>query len=70
MSKRSNQVIAGRGFGKKNLVLAEKDAVIFAVTISALQIAIDRLSELDPSKSADEWRNFLMDEAFKHDFSD
>jgi hypothetical protein len=65
MSKRSNKVISARGFGKKSIVLSEDDAALFGITIRALQIAIDKLAELDDSKTPDEWRDFLMAEALE-----
>lgn len=65
MTKRSNKFKSGRGFGKKSIVLSEDDAALFGITIRAIQIAIDKLAELDNSKTSDEWRDLLMAEAFE-----
>lgn len=63
MSKRSKRTGGGRGFGKQQMVLQAEELAGFAATIFALQLATHRLAELDPSKTAHDWQDFLMQEA-------
>ncbi len=64
MSKRSRRSGSGRGFGKKELyTLNEESMAVFAGTIHALNLAAQKLAELDPSKTANEWLSSLMKEA-------
>jgi hypothetical protein len=70
MSKRSKRTGAGRGFGKPRMVMEPEDMVGLITTVFALQLASERLAELDSSKTAKEWQDFLMEEAAERILSD
>jgi len=64
MSKRSRRPGSGLGFGKKELyTLDEESLAVFAGTIRALNLAAQKLAELDPCKTTEEWLSSLMKEA-------
>ncbi len=62
-SKRSKRTGAGRGFGKPQRLMQPEDMVGFAATIFALQLASERIAELNRSRTAQKWQEFLMEEA-------
>ena len=71
MSKRTKRSSGGRGFGKQEQeMLMKSEALVgFAVTVFALQLAVQKLAVLEPSKTAQEWRDCLIKEATERVFS-
>jgi hypothetical protein len=71
MSKRSKRSSSGRGFGKQEQeLLMESEALVgFAVTVTALQLAAQKLAALEPSKTVQEWEQCLIKEATEQVFA-
>lgn len=63
MAKRRRGLGSARGFGNQEILPDQELLVLNLITKLALNIASERLSEFDPSKTKEEWQDWLMEEA-------
>ncbi len=63
MAKRKKGLGSARGFGKQSILPDEELLVISLVSKLAIDIAAQKLSELDALRTKAEWIDWLMEEA-------
>jgi hypothetical protein len=63
MAKRTRGLRTARGFGKQP-VLPDPELLVFQLmTTLALKMASEKLSELDATRTKEEWHDWLMQQA-------
>ena len=63
MAKRTKGKRPARGFGNQPVIPEEEVVMLSLLTQLALNIASERLAELDESKTKDEWIEWFMEQA-------
>ena len=63
MAKRKKGLGSARGFGNQSILPDEELLVMSLVSQLAIDIAAQRLSELDPIRTRAEWKDWLIEEA-------
>jgi len=63
MSKRKKGLGSARGFGNQSILPDEELLVMSLVSQLAIDIAAQRLSELDAIRTKAEWKDWLIEEA-------
>jgi hypothetical protein len=66
MAKRKKGLGSARGFGNQSILPDEELLVMSLVSQLAIDIAAQRLSELDPIRTRAEWKDWLIEEASQH----
>ncbi len=63
MPKKTRGLRTGRGFGKQP-ILPDPELLVFQLmTTLALNMASEKLSELDATRTKEEWRDWFMEQA-------